>query len=105
MMTHGLGILLISLGTLFLLIGSIGVVRLPDFYTRTHAMTKPDTMGLILTMSGLALLNGWNINSLKLFLVVVFVAMANPATSHALARAAYRNGLRPWSKKKSERAS
>lgn len=99
MILDGLGIFFLSVGSIFFLIGSLGVVRLPDFYCRAHAMSKPDTMGLILTMSGLALLNGWNVDSLKLLFVVIFVTIANPATTHALARAALRTGLKPWAKR------
>jgi multicomponent Na+:H+ antiporter subunit G len=87
---------LLSAGTFFLLIGSIGVVRLPDFFARTHATGKSDTLGLILALSGLALHEGFTLNSAKLLAAVVFVALTNPVGTHALARAAYRSGLRPW---------
>lgn len=103
MIWDGLGILLLSAGSVFLLLGSVGIVRFPDFYTRTHAMSKPDTMGLMLTLTGLALLNGWNLDSLKLFLVVISVLLANPAMTHALGRAALKNGLAPWTKEAEKR--
>lgn len=97
-MTEILAVLFISVGSLFLLLGSIGIIRFPDFYARTHAMSKPDTMGLMLTLTGLALLNGWNLTSLKLLLVVLFVAMATSTSTHALGRAALKTGLKPWFK-------
>jgi len=97
-MTEILAVLFISIGSLFLLLGSIGIIRFPDFYARTHAMSKPDTMGLMLTLTGLALLNGWNLTSLKLLLVVLFVAMATSTSTHALGRAALKTGLKPWFK-------
>jgi multicomponent Na+:H+ antiporter subunit G len=89
-------IFFLTVGVLFLLLGSIGVIRFPDFYTRTHAMSKPDTLGLILSLSGIAILNGWNLTSLKLILVVFFVALANSSSTHALGRAALKTGLKPW---------
>ena len=97
-MEQMLAIVFLTIGSLFLLLGSIGLIRFPDFYTRTHAMTKPDTMGLILALTGIALLNGWNLTSLKLMLVVFFVALANSASTHALGRAALKTGLKPWFK-------
>ena len=98
MIFDSIAVMLLSTGSLFLLLGSVGIVRFPDFYTRMHAMSKPDTMGLMLTLLGLAMLNGWNLSSLKLFLIVVFVAIANPSTTHALGQAALKNGLKPWTR-------
>jgi len=97
-MTESIAVICLSAGCFFLLLGSIGVIRFPDFYSRAHAMSKPDTMGLILSLTGLALLNGWNLTSLKLLVVVFFVAIVNSSTTHALVRAALRNGLKPWTK-------
>lgn len=91
--------ILMLLGVAFSLLGSVGVIRLPDFYTRAHAATKPDTLGLILVMVGLAVRQGFDINSAKLLLIVAFVAMANPAGAHALGRSAIRTGLQPWLKR------
>ena len=76
--------------------GSIGIVRLPDFFTRTHATGKSDTLGLILALAGLGLHDGFTVNSAKLLVAAVFVALTGPVGTHALARAAYRSGLRPW---------
>lgn len=83
-------------GVIFALIGSIGIIRLPDFYARTHAASKLDTLALMLGMLGLVLLNGVDLNALKLLLIVVFAAIANPAAANALGRAAVRAGLEPW---------
>ena len=87
---------LVALGALSVLVGSIGVNRLPDFYTRSHASGKPDTLGLILVMTGLAFHDGVDLNTLKLLLVVALVALANPAATHALGRSAVTNRLMPW---------
>jgi len=91
-----LALVLLAAGAFFLLIGSIGVVRLPDFYARTHATSKSDTLGLMLALLGLGIHEGITLNSAKLVVVVVFVALTNPVGTHALARAAYQSGLQPW---------
>ena len=88
--------ILMGVGVFFALLGSIGINRLPDFYTRAHAAAKPDTLGLMLVVVGLALREGMTITSAKLVLIAVFVVVANPAASHALGRAAVRSGLAPW---------
>jgi multicomponent Na+:H+ antiporter subunit G len=89
-------LVLVSVGAFFLMVGSVGVVRLPDFYARTHATGKSDTLGLMLTIAGLAIHEGFSLNTAKLVAVVVFVALTNPVGTHALARAAHRSGLQPW---------
>lgn len=89
-------ILFILSGIFFLLVGSIGIIRLPDFYSRTHATTKSDTLGLMLVIAGLIIFEGWHINSAKLLLVLLFIALANPIGSHALARAAHESGITPF---------
>jgi multicomponent Na+:H+ antiporter subunit G len=83
-------------GAFFFIVGSIGVVRLPDFYSRTHATGKSDTLGLLLLLTGLAIYEWEILESIKLLLIAVFVGIANPTATHALARAAYQLGLKPW---------
>lgn len=90
-----LTIIFVVLGIFFLFIGSLGTVRLPDFYTRTHATSKSDTLGLMLIIIGLIIFEGFNIVSMKLFFVLVFILLANPIGAHALAKAAFDAGLKP----------
>lgn len=78
-----------------MLIGSIGVVRFPDFFTRTHASGKCDTLGLALVLLGLAIHEGGTLNTVKLILIAVFIGIANPTATHALARAAFKLGIKP----------
>ena len=99
------GNILITLGVFFTLLGSIGLNRFPDFYTRAHAATKPDTLGLILIMFGLAVWQGFDLQSAKLIFVTVLVAFTNPAAAHALGRSALRAGLKPWTPTESDPAS
>lgn len=92
----------VSAGAFFLLIGSIGLIRLPDFYSRTHATGKADTLGIMLIMFGLFIHEGITINGAKLLLIIVFVALTNPTATNALAKAAYQFRLKPWFKKEKE---
>lgn len=89
-------------GVFFLAVGSLGIVRLPDFYTRMHAQGKADTLGGLLLVAGLALHCGLQLSTVKLLLLLVFIAVANPTATHALSRAAYRSGLPIWTKKTEE---
>lgn len=67
-----LTIIFVLLGTFFMFIGSIGVVRLPDFYTRSHATSKSDTLGIMLIITGLIFYEGLDLNSLKLLIVFCY---------------------------------
>jgi multicomponent Na+:H+ antiporter subunit G len=89
-------VLLMLGGSGFMLVGAIGLVRLPDFYTRTHAASKIDTMGIMLLLAGLAVHEGLTLNTFKLVIIIVFVAIANPVGAHALARSALKVGIKPW---------
>ncbi|MEX0720398.1 MAG: monovalent cation/H(+) antiporter subunit G [Balneolaceae bacterium] len=88
-------IIFVVAGIFFLLVGSVGIIRLPDFYSRTHAISKSDALGIMLVIFGLIIYEGFHINSLKLFLILIFIALANPIGVHALADAAYKSGLKP----------
>ncbi len=84
------GLLLVS-GTGFLLLGALGLVRMPDLYNRLHAGTKATTLGTLLTLLGVAFIQPeW---SLKLLLIGIFLLFTNPLSSQVLARAAHRSGL------------
>jgi multicomponent Na+:H+ antiporter subunit G len=98
-----LGDVLMAVGFFFILAGVLGILRLPDFYTRLHAMGKCDTLGVGLMVAGLALQEGIPHGSLKMVLIVVFVGLANPTATHALGRAAYRAGLRPWTRQEAHK--
>ena len=93
--TSILTIIFVVAGIFFLLVGSVGIIRLPDFYSRTHATSKSDTLGMILIIVGLVIFEGLTINSGKLMLVLLFILLANPIGAHAMARAAYNSGLKP----------
>lgn len=90
-----LAMIFIAAGIFFIFIGSVGILRLPDFFSRSHAVSKSDTLGIMCVIAGLMILEGLTLNSLKLLLVILFVFLANPIGTHALARAAMAKGIRP----------
>lgn len=92
-------------GALFLGVSCVGLLRLPDFYTRAHAVGKAETLGSMLILVGLALYNGIALSSLKLLLILLIVAVTNPTATHALARAAIRSGLKVWRSKEGSQPS
>ncbi len=86
---------LLGLGAAFLIIGGIGILRLPDLYARMHAAGIIDTLGCSLLLVGLAIQAGLTLVTLKLLLILVFVQFTSPTATYALANAAYRSGLAP----------
>ena len=97
-------ILLLLTGLFFFTGGAIGILRFPDFYSRLHPAGKLDTMGLLLSMTALALFGlhhfslGALLTSIKILLIVVFVFLASPTATHAIVDAGVRAGLEPWVK-------
>lgn len=87
--------LFIGAGSILVLIGGIGLIRLPDFYTRIHAAGITDTMGAWLILVGLIIAAGWSLVTAKLVMLLLFLAITSPLASHALAKAAFMRGLAP----------
>jgi multicomponent Na+:H+ antiporter subunit G len=87
--------ILLVTGGLFSIIGGIGLLRMPDFYTRVHAASVTDTLGAGLILLGLILQAGWTLVMAKLVVVGLLVFFTSPAATHALARAALGRGLKP----------
>ena len=94
-----LAIVLMVSGGFFLLVSCIGLLRLPDFYTRAHAVGKAETLGSILVLTGLAVHNGINLISAKILLILVIIFITNPTATHAITRSAFRSGLAFWKNK------
>jgi len=98
-------ILLIS-GLIFYTGGAVGILRLPDFYTRLHAAGKMDTLGSLLMVLAVALFNlhefKWVqlIGSLKIVLILLFLFILSPTATHGIVDAGVRAGLKPWTKEK-----
>ncbi len=95
-----LAVILIVLGAAFFVAGTVGLLRFPDFYCRTHAATKCDTLGAGLLLAGLALRQGLDPETVKLVALIALVAVYSPISGHALARASFRSGLEPWTGKR-----
>ena len=94
--------ILLCLGGSFVLIGGIGALRLPEFYTRLHAASLTDTMATILIFTGMMLQAGFSLTALKLLAIMVFLLLTGPTASYALANAALQSGLRPDAESLSE---
>jgi multicomponent Na+:H+ antiporter subunit G len=82
-------------GAVMLVIGAIGIVRLPDVFARMHGAGIIDTMGVGSVLIGLMLQAGLSIVTIKLALIVVFILFTSPTSTHALAQAALHGGVRP----------
>jgi multicomponent Na+:H+ antiporter subunit G len=93
---QGAGAILVLAGLAFMFFGSLGILRLPDFFSRTHAASKVDTVGIAVVLAGIAVIEGFTINSAKIVIAIVFLTLTNPVAAHALARAALRHGVKPW---------
>jgi multicomponent Na+:H+ antiporter subunit G len=85
----------VAAGALFFLAGSVGLLRFPDAYTRLHALTKADNLGLALIVLGLLPQVGGVLAALKLVLVWLLVLLSGAAVSQLIARAARRRDSRP----------
>lgn len=86
---------LIFTGALAILIGLLGVFRMPDFFTRLHAASIVDTMGTLFILIGLMLYSGFNLVSVKLFLILIFILVTAAVAAHALAKSALHGKLKP----------
>ena len=80
------GILIVA-GLSVLGLATVGIFRFSTMLNRIHVAAKCDTLGALLVLTGLMILSGVNVFSLKLFLVIVFLWLCNPAASHLIARA------------------
>jgi len=88
--------LLLAFGEAIMVLGALGILRFPDVYTRLHAATKCDTGGAMSILIALALMTSAPVLIKLKFLVLAFlIALINPMVSHAIARGAYKYGIKP----------
>lgn len=92
----GLSVILILLGAFFFLAGTVGMLRFPDVYTRLHALTKADNLGLGLTATGLMLQAESLPEVLKIGLIWILALLASSTACYLVANSALDSGLRPW---------
>ncbi|CCQ73462.1 monovalent cation/H(+) antiporter subunit G [Magnetospira sp. QH-2] len=93
----------LGIGGAFAAIGAIGILRLPDIFTRMHAAGITDTVGATFILLGMALDHGFTLVSVKLGLIFIFIMLTSPTASHALARAALYGGEKPLTAEDLER--
>lgn len=86
------GVLLAG-GGFFCIVGAVGLLRMPDFFTRTHAASLIETLGAGLILAGLALQAGLTLALLKLVILGLLILFASPTATHALAKAARERGV------------
>jgi len=85
----------LSAGGVFVLIGGIGALRMPNLYTRMHAASVTDTMGAVLVLTGLMVQAGLTLATIKLGAILIFLLITSPTASYALASAALLAGIKP----------
>ncbi len=83
------------IGSFLCLSGGVGILRFPDFYTRTHAVGVTDTLAAAMILIGLMLQSPDAFVVIKLVMILLMTLFINPSASHALAKAAFHNGLLP----------
>jgi len=91
----GISFALLLAGSFFAVVGGIGLVRLPCFYARFHGAGITDTLGAGLILTGLMFQGGFSLHTAKLVMILFFLLVTSPTSTHALAKAALTAGLKP----------
>jgi multicomponent Na+:H+ antiporter subunit G len=86
----------LGLGSILMIVGGIGVLRLPDFFSRIHGAGLTDTIGGGLILVGLMFETGFSAPTLRLVFILLFLWYTSPVGGHALAKAALASGVRPF---------
>ena len=89
---------LLALGCVVSLSASVGLLRMPDFYTRLHTAGKTDSFAQLLILVGLAYVTPDLLTQIKLVVVGLILMIVAPTATHAITKAAHLNSLRPWAK-------
>lgn len=95
-MNEMIGSIFIALGLLFDFFGCLGLIRFPDVYNRLQASAKCITLGTCGILIGLICFKGFSATGIKALLCLMFILLTAPVSAHALARAAYRSGVKPF---------
>lgn len=90
-----LGDALLLAGGLLCVTGGVGLIRMPDFFSRVHAAGVTETLAAPLMLFGLLMQMDWSLDMVKVLMILVFILATNPTASHAMAKAALHGGLRP----------
>jgi len=97
-MSDIMGYIMIAVGILFNIFGCVGLVRFPDVYNRLQAATKCVTLGTVMLLIGVALVDGVGATAAKAVICAVFVLVTSPTAAHAIAKGAYASGVALWDK-------
>lgn len=95
-MTQLISGVLLAAGAFIAITSAVGVLRMPDVFSRMHPAGENESLGHTLILAGLAVAAGPGLISAKLLLLWLFLMLLAPATGHALTRAAWLDGRRPW---------
>lgn len=95
-----ISILLLVIGSVFFLAGTVGILRFPDVYTRLHALTKADNLGLGLVVLALILQATSGYEAMKYLLVWVLIMFSSSLSAFMVANAAHRSRTKPWKKER-----
>ena len=87
--------ILLAAGGLFVFVGGLGALRMPNLYTRMHAASGTDSMGALLIIVGIMLQAGLSLATIKLAAILLFLLLTSPTASYALANAALLSGIEP----------
>lgn len=98
--TTGLTWVLLIAGSLMMLIGGVGVLRLPDFFSRSHGAALTDTVGAGAILIGLMFESGFSAPTVRLLFILLFLWYTSPVSGYAIARAALTRGVRPYEREK-----
>ena len=93
---EGALVALLAGGVFFGVVAAVGLIRMPDLYTRAHAASKADTLGAGLSLAAAAAALGSGLPTIKVALLLVFLFLTNPTAAHAISRAAADQGIEPW---------
>jgi multicomponent Na+:H+ antiporter subunit G len=87
--------LCLLLGGVLCITGGVGLLRMPDFFSRVHASGVTETLATPLLLTGLLLQMEWSLDSVKVILILILVLATNPTATHAMAKATLHGGQRP----------
>lgn len=94
-----IGIILMGIGGIFAIIGSLGFIRFPDVYTRSHAQTVVNVGGIILILVGVMIDSFFSTLFVKALFLIIFIFATSPVGTHAITKAAYLSGIKPKASK------
>jgi multicomponent Na+:H+ antiporter subunit G len=89
-------------GVFFAVVAAVGLLRLPDVYSRAHSTSKSETLGAVLSLGAVAVTYGVGFDTLKVLLLLLFMFITNPTAAHAITRAANELGIEPWTGEEDE---